>query len=90
MLTYTDELRSPIVKLCVQEAISALRTNVDKSVGITIHVLCGAAAGMIKTAGNRNRQDSEWADQECALLKKSVRRQLRKFMKTNNHEERGK
>ena len=33
-LTYTDELCSPDFKLCLQEAISALGTKVDKSVDI--------------------------------------------------------
>ena len=36
MVTYTDELCSPEFKLCVQEAISALSTNVDKSTHIIV------------------------------------------------------
>ena len=43
-LSYTDELCSPDFKLCVQEAISALSTNVDKLIDIIVRALYGAAA----------------------------------------------
>ena len=36
MVTYTNELCSPDFKLCVQEAISALSANVDKSIDIIV------------------------------------------------------
>ena len=60
-LTYTDELCSPDVKLCVQEAVSALSTNVDKLTDIIVRALYGAAAlGKISrdevTASIRNLQ----------------------------------
>ena len=44
MLTYTDELCSPDFKLCVQEAISALSTDVDNSINIIVRALYGTAA----------------------------------------------
>ena len=52
--------------------------------------LYGAAACMIKTAGHKKKRLNDWFDQECAQMKKSVKRQLRKFRRTNNHGEREK
>ena len=72
MLTYTDELCSPDFKLCVQEAISALSTNVDKSINITVRALYGAAACTIKTIGNKKKRLNNWLDQEYVQMKKSV------------------
>ena len=45
---------------------------------------------MIKTAGHKKKRLNDWFDQECAQMKKSVKRQLRKFRRTNNHGEREK
>ena len=60
ILTYTDELCSPNFKLCVQEAIPALSTNVDKSIDIIVRALYGAAACMIKTAGYKKKRLNDW------------------------------
>ena len=56
MLTYTDELRSPDFKLCVQEAISALSTIVDKSINIIVRALYGTVACLIKTVGYKKNK----------------------------------
>ena len=56
MLTYTDELCSPDFKLCVQEAISALSTNVDKSIHIIVRALYGTVACLIKTVGYKKKK----------------------------------
>ena len=66
MVTYTDELRSPDFKLFVQEAISALSTNVDKSIDMIVRALYGAAACMMKAAGNKKKRLNNWFEQECA------------------------
>ena len=54
-LSYTDELCSPDFKLCVQAAISALSTKVDKSMDIIVRALYGAAACMMKTVGYKKK-----------------------------------
>ena len=48
MQTYKDELCSTNFKLCVQEAVSVLSANVDKSVDIIVRALYGAAACNLK------------------------------------------
>ena len=90
MLTYTDELFSPDFKLFVLKAISALSTSVDKSTDCIVHALYRAAACTIKTVGNKKKRINGWFDQECMQMKKSVKRQLRKSRRTNNHGEREK
>ena len=89
-LTYTDELCSPDVKLCVQEAVSALSTNVDKLIDIIVRALYGAAACMMKAAGNKKKRLNNWFDRECLQMNKSVKRQLPKFRRTDTHGEREK
>ena len=89
-LSYTDELCSPDFKLCVQAAISALSTKVDKSMDIIVRALYGAAACMIKTAGHKKKRLHNWFTKSARKWKKSVKRQLRKFRRTNNHGEREK
>ena len=86
--TYKDELCSTNFKLCVQEAVSVLSTNVDKSVDIIARALYGAAACMVKTVGHKKKKRAtDWFDQECARMKRLVRRQLCKFRRTNNLEQ---
>ena len=58
--TYKDELCSTNFKLCVQEAVSVLSTNVDKSVDIIVRALYGAAACMVKTVGHKKKRATDW------------------------------
>ena len=67
-----------------------LSTNVDKSVDIIVRALYGAAACMVKTVGHKKKRATDWFDQECARMKKLVKRQLCKFRRTNNREDREK
>ena len=57
-------------KLCVQEAISAFSTILDKSIHIIVRALHGAAAYMIKTVGYKKKRLNDWYDQKCAQMKK--------------------
>ena len=61
---------------------------VDKSVDIIVRALYGAAACMIKTAGNKKKSPNDWFNQECVQMKKWVTRQLRQFQRASNHGER--
>ena len=88
--TYKDELCSTNFKLCVQEAVTVLSTNVDKSVDIIVGALYGAAACMVKRVGHKKKRATDWFDQECARMKRLVKRQLCKFRRTNNREDREK
>ena len=54
--TYKDELCPTNFKFCVHETVSALSTNVDKSVDIIVCALYGAAACMVKTVGNKQEK----------------------------------
>ena len=45
---------------------------------------------IIKTVGYKKKRLNGWFDRECAQMKKVVKRQLRKFRRTNNHGEREK
>ena len=45
---------------------------------------------IIKTVGYKKKRLNGWFDQECAQMKKLVKRQLRIFRRTNNHGEREK
>ena len=86
--TYKDELCPTNFKFCVQETVSALNTNVDKSVDIIVCALYGAAACMVKTVGNKQtKRATDWFDQECARMKRFVERQLCKVRRTNNRED---
>ena len=78
MVTHTDELRSPDFKLCMQEAISALSTNVDKSIDMIVRALYGAAACMMKTVGYKKKRLNDWFKPRVCANEK-VKRQLRKF-----------
>ena len=62
MLTYTDELCSPDFKLCMQETISALSTDVDKSIEIIVRALYETAVCMIKTVGYKKKRLNDWYD----------------------------
>ena len=88
--TYKDEICSTNFKLCVQEVVSVLSTNVDKSVDIIVGALYGAAACRVKTVRRKKKRATYWFDQECARMKKIVKRQLCKLRRTNNREDREK
>ena len=45
---------------------------------------------MVKTAGHKKKLATDWFDQECARMKRLVKRHLCKFRRTNNREDREK
>ena len=81
MLTYTNELYSSDFMLCVREQfLHSILTRTDQLIALHVH-------RMVKTIGNKKKR-LDWFDHECVLMKRSVKRQLRKFRRTNIHGER--
>lgn len=80
----TDDVQSLIIL-----ARNFLKTDIDKAVDYFVQGICRASECMKKKVGLKNsRKKSAWYDNDCKEAKILVKKKLRVFRRTRNHNDR--